>query len=71
MNHKTKLQMRMSNNHPRHGYHKVYQVQIPIALIRKLGWRKGNHIIMRSRSNQSTIVLKKEPKKWWGKIWGE
>ena len=48
MNNKIKLQMRMATNNKSPGYHKVYQIIIPIALIRELGWRKGNTLLLKN-----------------------
>jgi len=66
MNHKIKLQMRKNyvtrvrkNCGTRESYHCVYQIQIPIALIRELGWKKGNVLILNSPSASHSISMRK------------
>lgn len=44
-----KLQMRMATNmrtlkHPVGKKHKVYQIQLPISIIKMLKWRKGDKL---------------------------
>ena len=65
MNRTVKLGMRMANNGTNNPTqtHPVYQLQIPIALIRRLKWRKGQRIDIRLSSMRNGLKLSNEKTK--------
>jgi hypothetical protein len=40
-------------------HHCVYQIQIPIKFIKKLGWKKGDVLVL-SSYNRPTITMKRK-----------
>jgi hypothetical protein len=58
MKHKIRLQMRKNRGTGR-SFHCVYQIQIPIRFIKKLGWKKGYVLVLNSPSASPSISIRK------------
>jgi hypothetical protein len=59
MNDNIKLQMRLANDGKSKWKHEVYQIQIPIAFIRRFGWQKGDTLCVETRFLSRCISIKK------------